>query len=302
MKVIDAHHHLWDPVSNASAIGYAWLRDIGAPKPFGDPTPIQRDYLAPEYLAESDHEIIGSVHVQADGGIPDPVRETRWVDAIAKEHGIPSAIVGFVDLAHPDAMDVVEQHLQASPLFRGVRQIIARTPGRAEISFAQVELLDDRSWRENFARLGDYGLSFDLQLHPAQMDRVHGLLAENPDVPVVIDHAGSPHDQSVEGFRTWHSGIARLAELPHVYMKISGLGMFDPDWTSMGAPEHIDAILNAFGAERVMFGSNYPVDKLFAPFDELISAIASRLTEDQQGLVFAACAQSFYRIERPTGV
>jgi len=74
MKLFDAHHHLWIPEKEAPAIGYGWLKDIGAIKPFGDPTPIQRNYEWAEYSAEShDHELVGSVYVQVDGAIGDPV-------------------------------------------------------------------------------------------------------------------------------------------------------------------------------------------------------------------------------------
>ena len=297
MRIVDAHHHLWDPVTNASGIGYAWLRDIGAPKPFGDPTPIQRDYLAPEYLAETAHEIAGSVHVQCDGAIPDPVAETAWLEGVAQRHGVPGAIVGFVDLSDPDAPDVVARHRAASPRFRGVRQIIARTEGRPDISFAPRELLDDPTWRRNYARLAASGLSFDLQLHPAQMARAAAFVAEHPGVPVVIDHAGSPHDRSSSGMREWRDGMAALAALPHVHCKISGLGMFASDWFDGGMEPVIDGVVELFGPERTMWGSNFPVDSLFGGMDRAIDAVAARLDGDAANAVFAGTAREFYRPE-----
>ena len=295
MRIVDAHHHLWDPVTNGSGIGYTWLRDIGAPKPFGDPTPIQRDYLVTEYLAESEHEIAGSVHVQADGGLPDPVAETQWLDRVADEHGIPSAIVGFVDLTREDANETIERHIASSPRFRGTRHIIARTEGRPDISFAQTELLDDRTWQANYARLADYGLSFDLQLHPAQMERAAEFVAAHPSVPVVIDHAGSPHDGSPDGMSEWRGGMAMLAAVPHVRVKISGLGMFEPDWTAQSAAPVIDTILDEFGPERTMFGSNFPVDKLFSRYDALVDTLDQR-GEAASRAVLHDTAAAFYRL------
>lgn len=297
MRIVDAHHHLWDPVANQSGIAYSWLRDIGAPKPFGDPTPIQRDYLTPEFLAESEHEIVGSVHVQADGGLPDPVSETAWLDRVADEHGVPSVIVGFVDLASADALRTIERHLAASNRFRGVRQIVARTEGRPDISFAATELFSDETWRRNFARLADHGLSFDLQLHPAQAKTAAALLAEYPDVRVVIDHAGSPHDQSVRGLESWTEGMRQLAELPHVYVKISGLGMFDREWTPVSVRPIIETLIEAFGAERTMFGSNFPVDGIFHRYDAMVDAVRSLLTPDKTTSVFEETASRFYRID-----
>ena len=297
MRIVDAHHHLWDPASNGSGIGYTWLRDIGAPKPFGDPTPIQRDYLAPEYLAQSAHDLVSSVHVQADGGLPDPVAETAWLDRVAVEHGVPGAIVGFVDLTADDAAATIERHVAASPRFRGVRQIIARTEGLPAISFAPRELLNDARWRENYAALAEHGLSFDLQLHPAQMARAARFVADHPGVPVVIDHAGSPHDRSPTGLTEWREGMSLLAKVPHVMCKISGLGMFDPGWTADTMAPVIDHILGAFGPERTMWGSNFPVDKLYGTFDRALDGVSSRVPDGQRDAVFRETAMRFYRMD-----
>ena len=299
MRVIDAHHHLWDPVSGRSGVGYTWLRDIGAPKPFGDPTPIQRDYLADEYLAESAHEVVGSVHVQADGALPDPARETAWLERVAGEHGVPSAIVGFADLAAPDLDALLDRHAAASPRFRGARQIIARTEGLPAISFAPREFLDDPAWREGYALLNERNLLFDLQLHPAQMTRAAEFVGEHPGVPVAIDHAGSPHDRSERGLREWREGMGALAAVPHATCKISGLGMFDPDWTATTMAPVIDAILELFGPERTMWGSNFPVDKLFGSFDRALDSVAARVPQAMRNAVFRDTAARFYRIDAP---
>ena len=298
MRIVDAHHHLWDPVSNASGIGYSWLRDIGAPKPFGDPTPIQRDYLADEYRAETAHDLVASVHVQCDGGLPDPVAETAWLDGVAETHGLPSAIVAFVDLSRADAPETIARHVKASKRLRGIRHIIARTEGRPDISFAPVEWLEDETWRANYALLAEHGLSFDLQLHPAQMHAASEWAAKNLGVPVVIDHAGSPFDRSPEGLRDWREGMVALAALPHVDCKISGLGMFEADWSAESMAPVIDGILELFGPARTMFGSNFPVDKLFGPFDAIVERIASRVPAEHHADLFERTALRAYRLAR----
>ena len=85
-KIIDAHHHLWAPQTPALDVGYVWLKDIGAPKPFGDPTPIQRDYLLDEFLSEATPDrLAGSVHLQCDPKIPDPVAETARVRGFGRK-------------------------------------------------------------------------------------------------------------------------------------------------------------------------------------------------------------------------
>ena len=301
MRIADAHHHLWDPVSGTSGIGYRWLREIGAPKPFGDPTPIQRDYLAPEFMAESAHELVASVHVQVDGALPDPVAETRWLDEVSRTHGLPSAIVAFCDLSRDDAPAVIEAHMAASSRLRGIRHIVARTPGRPDISFAPEEWLEHPVWRRNYASLADYGLSFDLQLHPAQMERAAELASEHPGVPVIIDHVGSPFDLSPGGLEECRAGMERLAALSHVDCKLSGLGMFDPGWTARSMAPVIRSVIAMFGPGRTMHGSNFPVDKLFGPYDRLIEAILETMngaSDDEREAVLRGTAMRAYRIER----
>jgi len=294
MKIIDAHHHLWAPVSDPDTLGYVWLRDIGAPKPFGDPTPIQRDYLLDEYLAEpAPQKLVGSVHVQCDPKLPDPVAETAFIQKISDTSGHPIKIVGFVDLASGDAIDTVARH-QAFSNLRGVRQIISHLPNRPEISFAPRNLLDDLVWQGNFAALADHGLSFDLQLYPEQMEQAADFLKHHPQVPVVIDHLGSPYDTTETGIATWHRGMAALSELPQVHVKLGGYAMFFGN--DLGALPHrlTRATLEMFGASRVMFSSNFPVDRLHLQYTDLLAFVAQAAHSDAQTVLHDTAA-GFYR-------
>jgi len=301
MKIIDSHHHLWCPDNDPNGIGYVWLQNKGAMKPFGDPTPIQRDYLAEEFKAESQkHELAGSIHVQCDGAIPDPVKEAEWIESLSKTHDIPSAHVGFVDLTSADTPKLLERYMQL-PGFRGVRQIISRIDDRPEISFTQVEYLNHMTWREHFALLAQHNLSFDLQLYPQQMPDAAAFFAKHPDIPVVIDHAGSPYDQSKSGHLLWKQGLKELAQLEHCHIKLSGFGMFDPQWTAQNIQAIVNDILELFGAERVMFGSNYPVDKLMRPYDFVVDSVLecctnAGLNETAIAGVFSGNVERFYRL------
>ena len=159
MKLIDAHHHLWEP----QALPYTWLRQIGKPKPFGDPTAIQRNYLPKDYLQDfteaKDFELVGTVHVQADSALPEPVTETNWLDQL--NPSIPSGIVGFADLSKDNLREILGQHCN-SRKFRGVRQIIGRLDNRTDLSFTSENLLKKASWRKGFSLLKEFDLSFDL--------------------------------------------------------------------------------------------------------------------------------------------
>jgi len=301
MDIIDAHHHLWIPERTAPDLGYGWLRDIGSPKPFGDPTPIQRDYVWPEFSAESaTHRLVGSVHVQTDGAVPDPVAETAWLQSVFDGTGLPHAIVGLVDLAAPDVDARLDEHA-VHPDFRGVRQILSRLDDDPARSFASVHHLRDPAWREGYALLAGRALSFDLQLYPEQAREAAGFLAQQSGNPVIVDHALSPHDVSAAGRRRWQEAVAALAELDHVSMKLSGFGMFDAGWTGESVRPLVEHLLEHFGPTRVMWGSNYPVEKLARAYDATIEAIARACGDPGDavlGAVFAGNARRIYGLDR----
>lgn len=296
--LVDAHHHLWNPASRRPDIGYIWLTDIGAPKPFGDPTEIQRDYLLDEFLSETEStNLSGSVHLQADGAIPDPVAETRFIQDISDRSGFPIAIVGFVDLTSDYAEKIILRHKESTN-FRGVRQILSRIDGRADISFAPDHYLRQEMWRENFALLGDHDLSFDLQLYPEQMIEAADFLSDHPNIPVIIDHAGSPYDQSEKGIGHWREAMTALAALPHCYVKACGFGMFDRNWTTGSIRPITNTLSELFGPDRILFGSNFPVDKLMRNYREIVSDIAlcfHSLGEDAATKIFGSNARRIYR-------
>ena len=303
VNIVDAHHHLWIPERRAPAgepdLGYGWLRDIGAPKPFGDPTPIQRDYEWPEFAAESaKHALVGSVHVQTDGALPDPPAESAWVQSVFETSGLSHAIVGLVDLSDAALEATLAAHVRHAD-FRGVRQILSRLDDAPALSFAPRHFLREEAWRQGYARLAAHGLSFDLQLYPEQMAEAADFLAEHPGVPVIVDHAGSPHDPSAAGVARWRDGIARLAALDHVAVKLSGFGMFDADWSGASVRPLVETLLERFGPARVLWGSNYPVEKLARGYDDAIDAVAevcAGLSEAERGAVFADNAGRLYRL------
>ena len=301
MRIIDAHHHLWCPVNDTANIGYVWLKNIGAIKPFGDPTAIQRDYLADEFATESQqHELIASVHVQADGAIPDAVRESQWLESVKRQHQLPTAHVGFLDFTKPTVEAELERYF-ALPGFRGVRQILSKLDGKPTLSFCQEHLLRHPVWRQQYGLLANKHLSFDCQLYPEQMVEAAAFFAQHPSIPVIVDHAGSPHDQSPQGLVTLKYGLRALAKLPHCQIKLSGFGMFDSEWSAETIWPVFRLILDAFGPDRMLFGSNYPVDKLMRSYDFIVDEIVkccrkAGLSKAETARIFADNARDFYRL------
>lgn len=293
-RIIDAHHHLWAPVSDPAGLGYVWLKDIGAMKPFGDPTPIQRDYLLEEFLAEpAPQTLVGSVHVQCDPKLPDPVAETAFIQGLSDVSNHPIMIVGFADLTAGDFAQVLARH-QAYSNLRGIRQIISYLPDRPEISFAPRNLLDDLIWQGNFASMAGQGLSFDLQLYPEQMEQAADFLAQHADIPVVIDHLGSPYDVTGLGILTWQKGMRALADLPHVSVKLGGYAMsFGSDLGAVPSRLTREA-LAMFGPERTLFSSNFPVDRLHLKYPDLLAFITNIAGKHADAILHDNAAR-FYR-------
>ncbi len=300
MKLVDSHHHIWIPEQTSPDLGYGWLRDIGSQKPFGDPTDIQRDYTWQEYIDESkSHDVQSSVYVQCDGAIANPVAETEWVQSVIDRNPATVGIVGLVNLSGKDA----QTHLEAQTRFasfKGVRQILSFLDDKPELCFSAEHLLRNPQWTDQFALIGEHGLSFDLQLYPEQMHEAAAFLSRHPQVPVIIDHAGSPYDQTSSGLASWQQGLSELAQLPNVSVKLSGFGMFDRQWTAESIMPLVIFILEKFGSQRVMFGSNFPVDKLMASYDDTVERVFDCVKHAGDNVindVFGRTAQRIYGLE-----
>ena len=294
LAIVDAHHHLWD----LNACHYPWLMEKGVRRFFGDPAPIQKDYLAADFRADiGSLPISKSVHIQVGVAPEDSVRETLWLESHAEAHGLPSAIIGFADLTAPDLDAQLDAHAQASR-FRGVRQIIGRSAEENAANGSGL-LLSNPAFEEGLRQLAARGLSFDLQLVPTQMAAAAELFARVPELPVALCHAGSLSRFDDQGFALWEDGIRALSALPNMICKISGLGMFDNHWTAASARRQFDWIAAHFGPKRMAFGSNFPVDKLYGDY----AAIWQRFDQLSQGFsakeragLFGGTAERFYRI------
>ncbi|GMG87939.1 amidohydrolase family protein [Biformimicrobium ophioploci] len=290
MKFIDAHHHLWD----LDAVHYPWLMEKGQKRFFGDPTPIQKNYLVEDFHAESARfSPSHSVHVQV--GAADDIAETRWLE---QQQPLPSAIVAHCDLSADNAIEMLEQQAQ-HPRVRGVRQIVGRHSSEDSANGSGA-LLENTRWIHNLGVLAEMGMSFDLQMVPEQMPKALEALRQHPNLQVALCHVGSPWDQTEAGLNNWAQGLRELARLPNVSCKISGLGMFNPAWTTDTLRPLVDGVISAFGAERVMFGSNFPVDKLYRGYDELWQAYTTLIETypeaTRQQMLYNTAAR-FYRID-----
>jgi predicted TIM-barrel fold metal-dependent hydrolase len=158
----------------------------------------------------------------------------------------------------------------------------------------------DSVWRENFALLRRYGMSFDMQIYPSQMDEAAALAQAHADTQIIINHAGMFVDRSsVAGYRAWRDGLRKLAGCPNVTVKLSGFAMFDHQWTVESLRPYVLETIDTFGVERAMFASNFPVDRLFGSYEDLWRAYASIVADAsvaEKDALFRRNAERVYRI------
>ena len=286
--MIDAHHHLWD----LNAVHYPWLMEKGKKRFFGDPTPIQRNYLIDEHIKLA--AALGfkaSVHIQV--GAADGLEEAKWVNKIVSENqSWPMAQVAFCDLSG-DQREIHLDELQKLSSVVGVRQIIGRSPAEDSSSKTN-ELLTSDSFMKGLQSISDRGLSFDLQIIPELSETCAAVFSQFPNLQVILCHAGSPYNRTEEGITSWSSDLNHLSKLSNVSCKLSGLGMFDHNWTQATVAPIVTTVMEQFGSARVMFGSNFPVDSLSSSFKALFERLTSIIDEKYFEDVFFKTAQRTY--------
>ncbi|WP_061180393.1 amidohydrolase family protein [Caballeronia pedi] len=311
MPIIDAHHHFYERAG--------WT------------------YLLDEYLqdARSGHNITASVYMQAltryRASGPEQLRPAGEIEYVAGvtaplQQGGPQVakgIVGYADLRRGAAVrDVLEAELQAGDgRLRGVRHLVtwdADTSLVNPLSAAPRGLLLDPTYRAGVAQLGALGLSYDAWLFFPQLPELFDLAKAYPDTPVIVNHCGgvvriaSYTDQRKEVFDTWSRSMRELAQLPNVYVKVGGLGMringfdFDKGERPPSSTQLADAwkpwmhtCIEAFGADRCMFESNFPVDKGSYPFSNGWNAfkrLTAQASDGERQALFRGTVAKVYRL------
>lgn len=295
LPIIDPHMHLWDFTRQH----YSWLMDRPLPhNPAGNVESIARPYGLSDYLADTGGlDIRGVVHVEAG---PDPdhaLSETAWLQEVADTGALPMALVAFAALNDPDVERLLAAHA-AHGAVCGIRHIINWHSDPAK-TYSSRDVIGDADWQRGYALLAKYGLSMDLQIYPSQMATAAALAARHPDIQVILNHTGMPTDRDADGLAQWRRGLALLAAQPNVAIKISGLAMIDRQWTPDSLRPFILQAIDAFGTDRAMFASNFPVDRLYGAFGLHYAAydrITADFTDGERRALFADNAARLYRL------
>jgi predicted TIM-barrel fold metal-dependent hydrolase len=288
---VDAHVHLWD----LERISYPWLTPpFSDDGPNGSVEPIARTYLLDDYFQDaSAWNVVGMVHVDAGASAQSALEETQWLQATADARGLPQAIVAFAALDDPGLGNLLASHVEYRNV-RGIRHIVNWHPDPVR-TYTPRDVTGDEQWQRGFDQLGKFGLSFDLQCYPGQFANVATAIARNPDIPVVLNHCGMPAGD----LSLWRHEVQRLIALPNVSVKMSGFGFIDRHWTPATIRPFARELIDRFGPQRILFASDFPTDKLFSSFDQILrsfSEIAADYSGDDQRDMFGRNANRIYRM------
>ena len=294
LRIADAHQHFWDTEANY----HPWLRDE-PPVPFryGDYGALRRPYLPDDYFRDAlPHEVVRTVYVEAEWDPADPVGETRYISRLREETGFPSVMVAQAWLDRDDCAAVLAQQ-SAFPFVRGIRH---KPRANASPDDGAPGGMSAARWREGFAGLARLGLRFDLQTPWWHLGEAADLARAFPETSIILNHTGLPADRSRGGLEGWSRAIATLAACPNASIKISGLGQRGLPWTVGANRSIVLRAIEAFGVERSMFASNFPVDRLCASFGTIFSGfreIVADFPEADQRKLFHDNAVRIYAME-----
>jgi predicted TIM-barrel fold metal-dependent hydrolase len=291
--MIDAHHHIWLQKD------LPWLLGPEQPRIFGPYRAIMRDYAIREYQGDiAGSGITKSVYVQANWAPNWYADEVAWVQEVAEEHGTISGIVGYADFTAGDVRSQLDR-LKPYSLMRGIRQQFHWHENPLYRFAKDPDLCSSATVQANVARLADYGWTFDLQVFSGQMEEAAVLANACPEVTFILQHAGMKEDTSEAGHKVWSEGMKRLADCPNVVTKLSAFGTFihrnDPAFIA-------DMLIDTeklLGADRCMFGSNFPIEKLWTSYTQLFHAFqdaAKSLSKKKQSAIFNDTAARVYRL------
>ncbi len=269
---IDSHMHVW----KLSRGDYGWLTP--------DLPTIYRDFTTDDVRAS--WEQAGIDYVILVQAAP-TLEETRYLLEVAESESKIKGVVGWVDMLAPDAISHLER-LASNRLLRGIRPMLQDIPDDGWMLRAELSPV--------FRALVDLGLCFDALVLPQHLPNLLRLIERHPDLKVVIDHAAKP--PIGEHMDRWHRNLAKLASIPHVHCKFSGLVTECRGETSKAALEPVsDTLLSLFGPDRLMFGSDWPVCSLrstYAQWWQWAQELTAHLSPNQKSAVFGGTAQRFY--------
>ena len=291
--MIDSHHHIWRQQD------LPWLTGPEQPRIFGKYGAIRRDYLIEEYLKDLRATgITKSVYVQANWAVECALDEVAWVESVADASGWPQAIVAYADFTVEDVGPQLEKLSQYKRV-RGVRQQL-HWHQNSQFCFARKpDIASDTLYQRNIGKLAAFNWCFDLQVFAGQAKSAVSLARACPDVQFILQHAGMLEDTSSQGWEQWRDALQLYAVCENIHVKLSGLGTFVHCLDVSLIEKIVAETVRTFGPQRCLYGSNFPIEKLWTSYDELFTAlktVVSGIGEQHVQAIFNDNAERLYRL------
>jgi L-fucono-1,5-lactonase len=274
--MIDTHQHFW----RYDGAEYGWLDESMAA--------LRRDFLPPDIERDmTAARVDASVAVQAR----QTLEETRWLLELADRHPFITGVVGWADLQAP-GVDAELERLTRHPRLVGLRHIVQGEPDG---------FLERPAFLRGVAWLERYDLTYDILVYARQLPAAVTFARALPRQRLLLDHLGKPEIRG-NGYLEWRRHFDRLAELPNVCCKLSGL-VTEADWTAWTPAQlrpYIDAALESFGPSRLMIGSDWPVCLVAATYGDVIGLVRDAIGEysvDEQEQILGGTARDFFRLK-----
>ncbi|WP_017446775.1 amidohydrolase family protein [Gayadomonas joobiniege] len=274
---IDAHQHFWI----YSEQDYGWIDE--------SMKGLKRDFL-PEHLAVELEQckLDGSIVVQAR----QTLQETEWLLELAKKNSLIKGVVGWIDLKADNISDQLNQWQDVEQL-KGFRHVLQDEP--------EPLFMLNPSFVKGLKQLSNTRFVYDLLVFHHQLPQSIELVNQVPELPIVLDHIAKPDIKNGQSFKNWENGIRTLAQHSHVMCKVSGM-VTEADWQNWQADDfeaYLDVIFSAFGPERIMYGSDWPVCLVAGNYQKIFKIIEEYVNKNcpsQCDLIFGQNAASFYKV------
>lgn len=276
-RIVDAHQHLWV----RSRRPYEWL--------VPEYEVLYRDYHQSDIQPQlASFKIGATVLVQAS----DSYADTFFLVGVAKQSSQIQAVVGWVALDRPEEAIIALDSFASIPIIRGVRALTHTYQDSLWISLDAVS--------ESLAALASHGFSLDyVATNPEHRRAIFQVAQTHPNLKIVLDHFTKP-DIANQEWQPWADAMAELATLPNVYSKVSGLNTLSkPNWSAKSWKPYVKFMVENFGSERLMIGSDWPFSRLNGEFDEVwrgLTEVLSDYSPKQQDDIYFKTAEKFYRI------
>lgn len=273
--VIDSHVHFW----KYNKADYSWIDD--------SMKILQKNYLPEDIeLTLKRNNVDGCIAVQAE---PSELH-TRFLAELANTHPLVKGVIGWADLQSPAAEKKLTE-LRAYPSIKGIRHIVQSEPD---------DFLYNKAFRQGISLLQQFGYTYDLLIYPRQLKAALDFVGEFPDQVFILDHSAKPSikGKEIEG---WKKGMEDLAAHPNIYCKLSGL-LTEARWKDWSAADfypYLDVLFGTFGANRLLFGSDWPVmllSGIYVQWKSLLEKYMEGMVEEQRDMVFGINAQKIYGI------